>query len=128
MEKIILSGSVIIEDNKLLLIYKKKHNHYEFPGGKVEENETIEQTAIRETKEEIGCNIEIIKYIGYNDFLIENKNFRSHKFLAKIKNNEKPKIMEEDKFKDILWLNIDEYKEGKINYKLAPNVNEFFKN
>jgi ADP-ribose pyrophosphatase YjhB (NUDIX family) len=130
MEKIILSGSIIIENNKLLLIYKKKHNHYEFPGGKVEENETIEQTAIRETKEEINCDVEIIKYIGYNDFLIENNNFRSHKFLAKIKNNQKPKIMEEDKFKDILWLDIDEYKQNKTNkkYTFAPNVKEFLEN
>jgi 8-oxo-dGTP diphosphatase len=126
MNKIILSGSIIIKDNKLLLIYKKKHKHYEFPGGKVEENETIEQTAIRETKEEIGCDIEIIQYIGYNDFSIENKNWRSHKFLAKI--NQIPKIMEKNKFKDILWLDIEEYKKGKKEFNLAPNVKEYLDN
>ena len=54
MKRIQLSGCAIIKEGKLLLIWKKKHNHYEFPGGKVEEGETLEQTAVRETKEEIG--------------------------------------------------------------------------
>jgi 8-oxo-dGTP diphosphatase len=125
MKQIILSGSAIIENNKLLLIYKKKHGHYEFPGGKVESNEKIEETAIRETKEEIGCDIEILKNLGFIDFTIENKEFRSYNFFSKIKNNVKPKIMEEDKFKDILWLDIGEYKNNNI--KLAPNVEEFLK-
>lgn len=35
-----------------------------FPGGKAEENETIAQTALRETKEEIGINAEDIELIG----------------------------------------------------------------
>ena len=125
MEKIILSGSAIIENDKLLLIYKKNQDHYEFPGGKVEENETLEEAAIRETKEEIGCEIEIIKYLGYIDFTINNKEFRSHNFLSKIKNNQEPKIIEKDKFNNMIWLDLNEYNNNSNQIKLAPNVKGF---
>lgn len=37
---------------------------WEFPGGKVEENETHEETIIREIKEELNSTIKPIKYIG----------------------------------------------------------------
>ena len=121
MKRIQLSGCAIIKEGKLLLIWKKKHNHYEFPGGKVEEGETLEQTAVRETKEEIGCDVELIKYLGYEDFHIDGKDFRSHVYLAKIKKGQKPKVMEPKLFRDVFWLPIRKYKK----YCVAPNVKQF---
>lgn len=37
---------------------------WEFPGGKVEQNETHEETIVREIKEELNGTIKPIKYIG----------------------------------------------------------------
>lgn len=122
MEPIDLSACVIIKDDKVLLIWKIKHNHYEFPGGKVNQGESLEDAAKRETKEEIGCDADVIKYLGYKDFSIEGKYLRSHKFLAKIKKSQVPKIMEPDIFRNIIWMPIKDY----TNYSIAPNVKDFY--
>lgn len=123
MNRIQLSGCAIINNGKLLLIWKKKHNHYEFPGGGVEDGETLIQTALRETKEEIGCDVKIIKYLGYKEFHIDNKDFKSHKYLAQIPSGQIPKVMEPELFRDIFWLPMKQYKE----YSVAPNVKDFCK-
>ena len=43
-------------------------HYFTIPGGGVEDNETYEETAIRETKEETCCDIEIIKFIMEEDY------------------------------------------------------------
>jgi 8-oxo-dGTP diphosphatase len=113
-----LSGCVIVDNGKILLLWKKKHNHYELPGGKTKENETIEQTARRETREEIGCDVIFKKYIGYYDFQINDKDYRSHTFIAEICKGSSPEIMEKDIFGSIMWMNPEEYKK----YRTAQNV------
>ena len=42
-------------------------NKWEFPGGKVEENETREETIVREIKEELNSLIEPIEYVGVSN-------------------------------------------------------------
>lgn len=42
-------------------------NKWEFPGGKIEQNETKEEALVREIKEELKSDIEIIRYIGVSN-------------------------------------------------------------
>lgn len=58
---IIVSGPVIIEDNKLLVNKDDKDNFYKLPGGRVEQGETLEETCHREILEENNSKIKIIK-------------------------------------------------------------------
>lgn len=58
-----VAAAVIYQGSRFLLSKRLSHQHqggkWEFPGGKVEAGETVEQALIRELKEEI--NIEVAK-------------------------------------------------------------------
>ncbi|MBE6151258.1 MAG: NUDIX domain-containing protein [Firmicutes bacterium] len=47
-------GTIFIKDNKILIDKPRKRNTYQMIGGRVEENETPLQAAIRECHEELG--------------------------------------------------------------------------
>lgn len=118
------AGCAIIEDGKLLLLFKREHRHYEFPGGQVEPGETLEQAALRETKEEAGCEVEIIKYFGYSDMTPDPAGgaiYRGRVFLAKLKSGEAAKLADPAEHEKISWISLAEYRE----HPLAPNVTEF---
>lgn len=61
---------IIIEDGKLLVFFRRKKKneenitYYAIPGGHLEDNETLEETAVRELKEEMNLDIEILGYLG----------------------------------------------------------------
>lgn len=63
--KHIVSATAIVlnEQNEILLI-KGPRRGWEMPGGQVEEGESLKQAAIRETKEESGIEIEVLKFCG----------------------------------------------------------------
>lgn len=58
----------LIKDNKVMTIKYKENNtragYYDIPGGKIENGETSEQTAIREMKEETGIDIKNLRHKG----------------------------------------------------------------
>ncbi|MDD5171581.1 MAG: NUDIX hydrolase [Candidatus ainarchaeum sp.] len=62
---------VLIENGKILLIRRAREpfkGEWATPGGRIEDNETAEECARREMKEETGLDIEIIRLIGlYSD-------------------------------------------------------------
>ena len=58
----LVSTIALIDDENKILISKRPvgkafENLWEFPGGKVKKNETVEQALIRETKEEINVDL-----------------------------------------------------------------------
>jgi len=55
---------VFDSDNNIALLHAKNEGYYVLPGGGVDSEETYEQGIVRECKEEVGCDVEIVKYIG----------------------------------------------------------------
>jgi len=60
---IIVSAAVIIEDQKVLVSQRPSQSHmsgfWEFPGGKVETNESPQDALVREIQEELGIPIRV---------------------------------------------------------------------
>ena len=65
----IRSSAIIIRENKILLIHRKKNGqeYWTFPGGGVEEGETESQAVIREVKEETNLHVQSVKLAFTND-------------------------------------------------------------
>ena len=57
------------------LIYSTKLDYYKLPGGGIEKGETKEEALIRETMEEIGCEVKIEGFIGQINEYRSAKNF-----------------------------------------------------
>ena len=75
MEKRVSSRAIIIEDGKLLTMFRRKikkdgsvKEYYVIPGGGLEESETLEENVIRELKEEFNVDIEIVKFLSTEEY------------------------------------------------------------
>lgn len=88
MNKKLATVLVVIENGKILLGMKKRGfgvGRWNGFGGKPDGHETIEETAIRETKEECGILVKNIVKVGILDFEFANKsewNQQVHFFVA----------------------------------------------
>jgi 8-oxo-dGTP diphosphatase len=58
------AATIVVNDKNELLLIKGPRRGWEMPGGQVEIGETLIEAAIRETKEECGLDVEIIKFCG----------------------------------------------------------------
>ncbi len=70
-------GGVVFHKGKVLLLYKNQSNKYSgwvMPRGTMEKNETMQETAIREVKEEAGATAKIIKYVGKTEYSFRGNN------------------------------------------------------
>ncbi len=45
---------ICIRDGKIMMVYSKQYDYYKFPGGGIEEGETLEEAMMREAREEAG--------------------------------------------------------------------------
>ena len=126
---IVLFRSDLGKNKFLLLNYPQ--GHWDFVKGKIEQNETSHETALRETKEETGItNIEFVdgfeESVEY-DFRFKKENIHKKVIFFLAKTNEK-NIKLSHEHNDYLWL---EYNDAlkKTTFENAKNVltkaNEF---
>ena len=79
--------AAVIKKNDLFLIANRSFEDnsqgiWEFPGGKVEENETFTSALIREIREELSLNIKVGNMIATIDLNKTDKNIYVHYYYA----------------------------------------------
>jgi len=109
--------AAIIKDGDYYLIAKRNKNKYmgskwEFPGGKVEENETFKEALSREILEEFNVNVDIHNKIAEERYRDDQINIVLHYFLCSM-HDEDISLSEHEA---IEWVK----KEDFANYEFVP--------
>lgn len=116
---IVVSGPVIIEKEKVLLIRDKKDDFWKFPGGRVEdvdyhEDDPLGAACRREVKEEIGLDVEIVRPLPT---LIATKSDGTSVELNHFSSKSAGKIFLGSDIREARWHDLD-----KLPNNCAPNI------
>ncbi len=122
---------IMNSNNEILLGYS--NHEYQFPGGHVEENESLKEACIRELKEETGIELDIdndyfARSIGYfKDWPSVSKNRKTINYYYEIKTDLKPNLdntnytqSEKDGNFELRYINLD-----RVEEELNDNVSKY---
>lgn len=96
-------------DGKILLCRSKKWpNLYTVPGGHVELGETLEDALVREVKEEVGLDIDVIELVSVQQVIYpaefwKRAHFIFFDFLCRTKGDEQA-IPDRDEIQEVVWV------------------------
>ena len=105
----VIVGGVIEKNGKILLVQEKQEKCYgkwNLPAGHLDSNESIMQGAIREIKEETGCDVELTGIANLANRIMEDDIFVCIVFTTKLL-KENIKINPEE-ILDVKWWSIDD--------------------
>lgn len=112
----VVAGIIKDKENKIFIaqrnLKKSQGGLWEFPGGKIEVNESREHALIRELQEELDITVEVNKYVGEKTFEYPDKSINLIAFECKIISGE----VKLEEHEDSKWVRIEELK----NFKFSP--------
>lgn len=114
----VAAGIVLNEQQQMLVVRKRNTACFMQVGGKLELNEPPEQTIVREIEEEIGCQAEILHYLGR--FETQTANEPDHLLVSYVYHvalDDFPKVQAE--IAEMRWVNLDD-----TEIQLAPLTRE----
>lgn len=101
-------GTMFFKDNKLLIDKPRKRATYQMIGGRVEENETPLEAAIRECHEELGAKalfdenkFELV--MDFDEIATSDPNLKIHFYVYKYNGELKGELTESEEIESFLW-------------------------
>lgn len=101
------------KDGKIALVHAKIKGYYALPGGGVKEDESLEEGAIREAREEAGCDVRITGEVGIVKEYLKIKELINEQFcyLAEVvgeKHTLRLDNYESEQGMEVIWVSVDE--------------------
>ena len=122
-----VTAGIILKEDKILIakrgLDKKFSGRWEFPGGKLEPGESLQDCIKRELKEELNISIKNQEYFITNEHEYDNFKVKIHSFLIREYNGEI--ILNEHE--ELKWINPNKYEEYDILEADLPFIKAFLK-
>ena len=107
------ASAIIAHGDKLLFVRSQRtRDNWAFPGGSREDGEALEDTARRETKEEVGLDVEITGELGVYRIPYPNGGGFEITCYAAVSASEELAL--EDEILEAKWLTLDEGRQLKL--------------
>ena len=131
MKTVRVVAAIIIENGKVFATqrgYGEFKDGWEFPGGKIEPGETPEEAIVREIKEELDTEVEVIELLDTVEYDYPNFHLSMGCFICKIKSgdlvlkeHEAAKWLTKDTMGSLEWLPADMGLVGEIEKYLKED-------
>lgn len=119
IDEVVVRTKALLINDKEEITLGYSHKTYQFPGGHLEENESLEECLIRELKEESGIELKEIKNKPFVKIIYYTKNYRNS---GKNRKNEiYYYVIKTNKKYDLNNISLDDWeKEGNFTIKVIP--------
>ena len=129
MKTLIVVGAVITNNEGQILVAQRPYSEisyksfkWEFPGGKVEENESLEEALAREIREELNCEIIVKNKLGVLEHEYPEFKLKMGLYLCTLKDGSTPEALEHHQIKWISPQEIDNLDWLEADYKILPLI------
>jgi A/G-specific adenine glycosylase len=120
-----VTAAVLRRNGKTLLAKRPSEGllggMWEFPGGKVEQDETLETCLVREIHEELGVHVRVGEPLGIYKHAYTHFRITLHAFLCELTDGE-PSPIEAAELAWVFPADLDKYPMGKVDRQIAKRL------
>ena len=129
MKTLNVVGAIITNNEGRILVAQRPYSEvtyksykWEFPGGKVEENEGPKEALRREIREELDCEIIVGNKLGKLEYLYPDFKLNMDIYLCELKEKNQPRAIEHNQIKWISLEEMDSLDWLEADYKILPVI------
>jgi len=124
VERPAISAGIITKDGSVLLVQRRVSEgslSWQFPAGEVEQGETLEEAAVRETAEETGLTVQPLQLLGER---VHPKTGRRMAYVACRIVRGTAYVADQDELVDLAWVRPADFP-SYVPYGFAPAVEAY---
>ncbi|MEK8146351.1 NUDIX hydrolase [Streptomyces sp. M10(2022)] len=99
-----ISAAIVVHGNRVLMVRRRISEgqlSWQFPAGEIEDGETSEQAAVRETQEEVGLAVIAVKPLGER---VHPKSGRNMSYTACAVTSGTAHVADKDELSELKWV------------------------